>query len=121
MPFPSSRMVQNQIIPPAVRQPERTGTAQHHRPKATRTAFAISKPTARSLLMRLLTNLAGANTSYNLATYSSMECTAWARIRKRNTSWVLRFNRPHEPCYRKSQSVQPNNVGDFLGTIGRLP
>src|SRR5215469_8808860 len=82
-------MIQNHARPRAERQPERTGIAQHQRPKATSNAFAAAKPTARSLLIRLLTNRAGANTSYSFVTYSSTECAAWARTRSRNTSWLL--------------------------------
>ena len=67
MPLSSSRIVQNHINPRAARQPERTGTAQHHRPNATRAVLATTKPRARSLLTRLLTKRAGAKTSYKLA------------------------------------------------------
>jgi len=46
MPLSSSRIVQNHINPRAARQPERTGTAQHHRPNATRAVLATTKPRA---------------------------------------------------------------------------
>jgi hypothetical protein len=89
MPLSSSRIAQKQTNPRATHQPERTGTAQHHRPKVTSTALATRNPRARSLLIRLLTKRAGAKTSYNLVVYSSMECAPWARISKKNTSRVL--------------------------------
>ena len=52
------------------------------------------------MLTRLLTKRAGAKTSYNLLTYSSMECAAWARISNRKTSWPLRSTRTLESYYR---------------------
>src|SRR6516164_5801152 len=100
MPLSSSRIVQSHIKPRAARQSERTGTAQHHRPNATRAVLATTKPSARSLLTRLLTKRAGAKTSYNLLTYSSMECAAWARISNRRTSWPLCSTRTLESYYR---------------------
>src|SRR5208283_877767 len=89
-PLPISRSVQNQAIPRAARQPERTGTAQHHRPKMTSAALATKNPRERSLLTRLLTKRAGGKTSYNLVAYSSMECAPCASIRNKNTTEVLR-------------------------------
>src|ERR1700728_2904132 len=89
MPLPSSRIVQNHTNARAVCQPKRTGNAQHQRPNVTRAALKTRNPTARSWLTRLLTKRAGAKTSYSLATYSSMECAPWARIRKRKTSCPL--------------------------------
>src|SRR5438094_6638539 len=88
---PSSRMAQNHTNPRAACQPERTGTAQHHKPNVTRAALKTRKPRARSWLIRLLTKRAGANTSNNLVTYSSIECAACARIRDRKTKWPLCF------------------------------
>jgi hypothetical protein len=58
MPLHISRIVQNQIIPRAACQSERTGTAQHHSPNETREALATRKPRARLLLTRLLTKRA---------------------------------------------------------------
>src|SRR5207253_8079862 len=78
-------MAQNHTNPRAACQPERTGTAQHHKPNVTRAALKTRKPRARSWLIRLLTKRAGANTSNNLVTYSSIECAACARIRDRKT------------------------------------
>src|ERR1700746_2917409 len=86
-------MAQNHTNPRAACQPERTGTAQHHKPNVTRAALKTRKPRARSWLIRLLTKRAGANTSNNLATYSSIECAACARIRDRKTKWTLCFTR----------------------------
>src|SRR5260370_21569755 len=94
MPLPSSRIVQNQTNPRAVCQPERTGTAQHHSPNLTRATLTTRKPRARSLLTRLLTKRAGAKTSYNLVTYSSIEWAPWVRIRNKKTRWLLCFTRP---------------------------
>src|SRR5215831_5383327 len=94
MPLPNSRIVQNQTSARATRHPERTGIAQHHRPDVTSATLKTRKPTARSLLNWLLTKRAGAKTSYSRATYSSMECAAWARIRKKNTSWTLFSTKP---------------------------
>src|SRR5438552_17786500 len=86
-------MAQNHTNPRAACQPERTGTAQHHKPNVTRAALKTRKPRARSWLIRLLTKRAGANTSNNLVTYSSIECAACARIRDRKTKWPLCFTR----------------------------
>jgi hypothetical protein len=94
MPLPSSSIVQNHTKPRAPCQPERTGTAQHHRPNVTRAVLRIRKPRARWLLTRLLTKRAGAKTSYNLVTYSSIEWAPWARIRNKKTILPLCSTRP---------------------------
>jgi hypothetical protein len=79
-------MVQNKTIPRADRQPERTGKAQHQKPNVTRAVFATKNPNARSLLTRLLTKRAGGKTMYSWVAYSSIECTAWARIKNKNAN-----------------------------------
>src|SRR6516225_5322216 len=123
MPLSSSRIVQSHIKPRAARQSERTGTAQHHRPNATRAVLATTKPRARSLLTRLLTKRAGAKTSYNLLTYSSMECAAWARIKNRKTSWPLCSTRTLESYYRLCcwQATLPKATSFSRGLSTKYP
>src|SRR5437660_2161868 len=86
-------MAQNHTNPRAACQPKRRVTAQHHKPDGRRAALKTKNPRARSWLIRLLTKRAGANTSNNLVTYSSIECAACARIRDRKTKWPLCFTR----------------------------
>src|SRR6516165_9542620 len=117
MPLSSSRIVQNHINPRAARQPERTGTAQHHRPNATRAVLATTKPRARSLLTRLLTKRAGAKTSYSLLTLCFAR-TGRGQLCADQTSETCRAHLSCRTSGSRFRSKLPEGLGESFLSSG---